>query len=384
MENKRPGILLVGAGGYGRWYMDYIFKHDIGADLVGICDIDPQLGEHFPEIAAHHVPIYPSIEAFYRENRADLAVLVSPVHFHTDMTLTCLAHGSNVLCEKPLCLTVEEAQRMKEATEKAGRFLSVGYQIDYRRDILAMKADIIAGRFGKPVRMAVYHGFRRGAKYYARNDWAGHITAHGREVFDSPFTNACAHHFQMLTFLLGQSMRTACDVESVEAELYRANRTIENYDIAALRFHMAGGVPVLYYTAHPIRTECWGPVGVLEFEKATITYRYEKPEFHVRMKDGAEFDYSQIQPGGDMQKLLDAVEAVRTGEPPICGIEADLPHIEAVRMVQNNPIRLVREELIDHVELNGDHFLCVRDLEKTLEACAKEGKLPSEMGIDLG
>ncbi len=53
-------------------------------------------------------------------------------------------------------------------------------------------------------------------------------------------------------------------------------------------------------------------------------------------------------------------------------------------MVQSNPIRLVSEERIDRVELNGDRFLCVRDLEKTFEACAKEGKLPGEMGIDLG
>lgn len=85
-----------------------------------------------------------------------------------------------------------------------------------------------------------------------------------------------------------------------------------------------------------------------------------------------------------MQKLLDAVEAVRTGKPPVCGVEADLPHIKAVRMVQSNPIRLVSEERIDRVELNGDRFLCVRDLEKTFEACAKAGKLPGEMGIDLG
>lgn len=86
------------------------------------------------------------------------------------------------------------------------------------------------------------------------NNWAGRITCQGREVFDSPFTNACAHHFQMLTFLLGPTMRTACDIESVQAELYRANPTIENYDIAALRFQTAQGLPLLYYTAHPINS----------------------------------------------------------------------------------------------------------------------------------
>ena len=302
MSNQRLRIVLVGAGGYGRLYVETMTQRDYGADLTAICDIDPHLADRIPVIREQSIPVYPSLEAFFANDTADLAVLVSPVHFHTDMVLLCLAHGLNVLCEKPLCLTTQEAETMRTAAQKAGRFLSIGYQIDYRRDVLALKQDILAGRFGAPKRIAVYHGFRRGANYYARNDWAGHITCHGREVFDSPFTNACAHHFQMLTFLLGPTMRTACDITGVQAELYRGNPNVENYDVAALRFKIAGDTPILYYTAHPIRTECWGPVGVMEFEKATITYTGEKPVFHGVMADGTPFDYDAVDPGGDMQK----------------------------------------------------------------------------------
>ena len=275
-------------------------------------------------------------------------------------------------------------ERRWRAARRAGRFLSVGYQLDYRRDVLAFKQDILAGRFGKPVRFAVYHGFRRGMRYYRRNNWAGHITAEGREVFDSPFTNACAHHFQLLTFLLGDSMPAACGLRDLQAELYRANPEIENYDIAALRFHTEGGVPILYYTAHPIRTEFWGPRGVLEFENATVTYDKEEPVFHGRMADGTPFDYDQVEPGIYMQKLLDALEALRTGRPPVCGVQADLPHIQAVRMVQQNPITPVRAELIEPTELNGDTFYFVRGLEQTLADCAARWALPREAGVDLG
>lgn len=384
MSKESVRVVLLGAGGYGRLYVEHMLEHDMGAELAAVCDIDPQIGERLPALRERRIPIYPSLEAFYAKEDADLAILVSPVHFHTDMALTCLSHGSNVLCEKPLCLTVGEARRMREAARAAGRFLSVGYQLNYRRDVLALKADILSGRFGRARSATVYHGFRRGAKYYARNDWAGHIRCGGREVFDSPFTNACAHHFQMLTFLLGESMGSARGVAGVQAELYRANPTIENYDIAALRFRMDDGTPVLYYTAHPIYTECWGPVGRLEFEKATITYALEKPVFRGVMDDGTPFDYDHIQPGGDMEKLRCAIEAVRTGEPPVCGVDADLPHIQAVRMVQENPITPVRGELVERMTLGGDAFLCVRDLEKTLEMCAERGLLPREAGIELG
>lgn len=188
----------------------------------------------------------------------------------------------------------------------------------------------------------------------------------------------------MLTFLLGQTMRTACDITSVQAELYRGNPNVENYDVAALRFKIAGDTPILYYTAHPIRTECWGPVGVMEFEKATITYTGEKPVFHGVMADGTPFDYDAVAPGGDMQKLADAITATVTGEPPICGVEADLPHIHAVRLVQQNPITPIRPELVEQVEQDGDCFYFVKNLEETLADCARHWALPGELGIKLG
>lgn len=384
MSRQRPRIVLVGAGGYGKLYVKALTGRDRGADLIAICDIDPQLADRVPVIRQRNIPVYPTLDAFFAKDSADLAVLVSPVHFHTDMVLSCLAHGLNVLCEKPLCLTTQQAAAMQAAAEKAGRFLAIGYQIDYQRDVQALKRDILAGRFGRAKRIAVYHGFCRGAAYYARNDWAGRSTCHGREVFDSPFTNACAHHFQMLTFLLGPTMRTACDIETVQAELYRANPTIENYDIAALRFRTAAGVPILYYTAHPIRTACWGPVGVLEFENATITYTQEKPVFCGVMADGTPFDYRAVDPGDEMQKLTDAIGAVGTGQPPLCGVEADLPHIHAVRLVQQNPITPVDPALVEQVHTDDDHFYFVKDLEQTLAHCAQNWALPSELGIRLG
>lgn len=188
----------------------------------------------------------------------------------------------------------------------------------------------------------------------------------------------------MLTFLLGPTMRTACDITGVQAELYRGNPNVENYDVAALRFKIAGDTPILYYTAHPIRTEYWGPVGVMEFEKATITYTGEKPVFHGVMADGTPFDYDAVPPGGDMQKLVDAITATVTGEPPICGVEADLPHIHAVRLVQQNPITPIRPELVEQVEQDGDHFYFVKNLEETLADCARHWALPGELGIKLG
>ena len=128
MSKTRPRVVLVGAGGYGRLYVEALTSQDMGAELTAICDIDPNLAERVPQIRQRQIPVYPTLDAFFAKDSADLAVLVSPVHFHTDMVLSCLEHGVNVLCEKPLCLTVKEAAAMQEASKKTGKFLCIGYQ----------------------------------------------------------------------------------------------------------------------------------------------------------------------------------------------------------------------------------------------------------------
>lgn len=377
MMTKKPRILLVGAGGYGGVYLRALTRDDAAATLAGICDIRA-------DVRPDGIPVYPTVEAFYEKDTADLAIIVAPVHFHLPMTLTCLAHGTNVLCEKPLCMTVEEADTMSEAAKKAGRFVSLGYQLNYRRDVLALKDDILTGKFGRPKRLAVYHCYRRGARYYARNDWAGHIHVGGREVFDSPFTNACAHNFQMMTFLLGDAPRTACAIADVQGELYHGNPVVENYDIAALRFLTPQGVPLLYYTAHTLKTETLGPVGRFEFEGGVVTFAGEGSSFRATLADGSTIDYGAVDPGTPMQKLDDAIACVLHGGAPVCGIEADLAHIQAVRMAQALPIRQVRQALRRTMDVDGDTVLYVDGLEDVFAASARAWALPSEIGLGLG
>lgn len=380
---NRPRVLLVGAAGYGSLYLNEILEGNTGADLVGICDISRDLERKYPIIAEKKIPVYATLDTFFEHCEADLAIIVSPVHYHTQMVLTCFAHGANVLCEKPLCLTAQEAERMEAASRASGKFLALGYQLNYRRDVLALKEDILRGRFGAPIRLRACQSYRRGMNYYARNNWAGRIMVQGREVLDSPFANACAHYFQLMTFLLGDDMRSSCRLAKAEAELYRGNTDVENYDIAAMRFFTSNNIPILYYTAHPIKTPELGPCCVFEFEQGRIRLTPEGTSFSVEMKNGGVFDYSAIAPGAAMQKLYDAIACVRNKTMPVCGVEADYAHICAVRMAQEMPIRPVRGELRHTLQADGDTFLYIRGLEDILVNSASAWALPSEAGYSL-
>lgn len=378
----RVRILLVSIGMYGQKYLEEATEKDVGGNVVGIVDVAPGLEEKFPVIRKMGIPVYASLQSFFERDHADLAVISSPIHLHAAMVLECLRNGVNVLCEKPLCLTEQETRAMAEAARKADRFLALGWQLNYDRAVLALKRDILSGRFGKPLRFRCVHAMRRGRNYYARSNWAGKISLDGREVLDSPFMNACAHHFQLMTFLLGDTMETPAALKEVQGELYRGNPHVGNYDIAALRVMTNGGVPILYYTAHPLKTKNLGQDGLAEFEHGTLTWGRGKP-FVVTADTGEVIDYGRDGNTPMMQKLYDAVQCVKDGAHPLCGPESGLSHLRAVRMAQTLPIRDVDPSRVTWLEEDNDLFPCVQGLEEAFLTAAEKWALPGEMGISL-
>ena len=217
------------------------------------------------------------------------------------------------MTESPLSAPVDSSlsktRSLSEAARKAGRFLALGWQLNYDRAVLSLQRDILSGRFGRPLRLRCLHAMRRGRNYYGRSAWAGRITADGREVLDSPFMNACAHHFQLMTFLLDERLGEGA---KVEGELYRGNPDVENYDIAALRFLTADGVSLCYYTAHPLQTKHLGQDGLGEFEHGTLTWGRGRP-FRVVTDTGEVIEYGMDGGTPLMQKLYDAVQCCRDG-----------------------------------------------------------------------
>lgn len=216
MEQAVVKILLLGICGYGSNYIKEISERDIpGIKIEGICEVVPNAADLYPIIKEQNIPIYQTPEDFYKEHTADLAVVSTPIHLHYSQIVTCLTHGSNVLTEKPVCTSVEGAHKLEQLEKETGKFISVGYQLNYSRDVLALKHDILDDHFGKPIYMKALHAMRRGDKYYARNSWAGHIDVKGCAVNDSPFNNACAHQFQVMTFLLGERLERAAELADV-------------------------------------------------------------------------------------------------------------------------------------------------------------------------
>ncbi|MFA6845474.1 MAG: Gfo/Idh/MocA family oxidoreductase [Sphaerochaetaceae bacterium] len=371
-------VLLVGIGGYGDNYIKEFLEKDIDAvTLVGICDPFASQSPRYSEIIERKIPSFASVEEFFASNRADLAVIASPIHTHLGYIQSCLEHKCNVLCEKPPFMALSEFQRLEALERESGCFVGIGYQQCYSRDVLALKKDILSGRYGKPVALKALRMMRRGSAYYSRNSWAGKIQCRGIDVFDSPLSNACAHEIQNMLFVLGKELGLTTSIATLQAKCYKANPTIENFDAVALQAVTTEGVPLNYYTAHCIPSTKVGPFACYEFEKGTIVLGSEGNGFVASAKDGSLIrDYSLVNKGDRLQKLYDCISCVRERNRPVCTLVTSYEHISLVNRVQAVPVLGLDDSQVEVIKNESETFFVAKGLQELFCSCYEKAQLP--------
>jgi predicted dehydrogenase len=378
-------VALAGLGGYGHIYVNALLAaHDVSRlRFVGGIDPVPDGCPRVVDIRNRGIPIFKSFEAFCDSVRADLLILSTPLQLHCEQACMALSRGYNVLCEKPLGAHPEQVRKMIETRDRAGLQLAIGYQWSFCEPVQNLKRDILAGKFGKPKRLRTRVYWPRDEKYYSRTVWAGkQKDGLGRHVFDSPANNACAHHLHNMFYVLGETVDRSDWPAGVQAELYRAH-SIENYDTIALRCMTERDVEVLFYASHATRQQR-DPNFIYEFEKGTIHYNGKPNDrIYAETADGARIDYGVPSPAESVDKLFDVLGAIRTNRPVVCGPEAAGAQTACIFAAQQSMPSIVDfpASMVIVDGKPGKRQTYVKNLEKTLNQCFEQAKLPSEAGV---
>ena len=144
------GIGVVGVGAMGKRHAENIRHRIPEARLIAIADNDV---ERARQVAAeleieHH---YNSVEALVERKDIQAVAVVTPAKFHGAAIKACARAGKDIFCEKPLTLTVEEADEVLSVTAKAGVRLQPGHVRRYDPSHVRAKKRIEAGEIGDPV-----------------------------------------------------------------------------------------------------------------------------------------------------------------------------------------------------------------------------------------
>lgn len=359
-------VLLCGMGGYGENYVrEYLTRDVLGSRLVAIADPFAEKSPLYCDVAGKGIPVFRSPEEFYSEHEADLCVISSPIHTHFPYVMTALNHGSHVLTEKPVCFRPEQFDAMLEKSRQTGLFVAVGYQQCFSGDVLALKRDILDGVYGRPLRMKTIRLMRRNDIYYGRSSWAGALTCAGEPVFDSPFTNACAHQFQTMVFLLGKNMDESAAVTQCSGNLIRVRPGISNCDTIQLRFVTDDSVQLYYFASHAVDEAKLGPLSEYEFENGRVV---EGPDgFSGTCSDGRVIDYSKVDRGERLEKLWESVRCIMEHRVPPCTLKTARTHTDAVLMAQKESIIDLSGEAVARKDDKDSTYYTVENLSRKLQ-----------------
>ncbi len=378
---KKVKILSVGIGGFAKIYLDYLLaKEHPDFEIVGTVDPYGKNAFHYEPLRALGVPEFESMESFYETHTADLAIITTPIHLHTPQILCALNHGSNVMCEKPLSGVSSDEELIKEAMARTGKFVIIGFQWSYSQAILDLKADILAGVYGKATMLKSLVFWPRPKEYFTRGSgWGGKITIDGGKIInDSVVNNATAHYLHNMLYVTGGE-GLSNEVVSVQADLLRTNN-IENFDTATLRLTLADGTPCIYVVSHSTDTTV-NPVFEYRFEKGVVTYNEADSQVIGRFTDGTVKHYGN--PFENNNRKIDAAiaHAKTAGYRPPCDVTTAAAQVRCVERLQTNPIYSVKPALIREKELDGSHFLYVEGLDELLLQCYNGEKTLSDLGF---
>jgi UDP-2-acetamido-3-amino-2,3-dideoxy-glucuronate N-acetyltransferase len=140
-----PKVACIGAGYWGQ-NLIRSFNH-LGA-LAWICELEPDRRAH---IAALHptVKIAEAVDQVFSDSEVAGVAIATPAETHGELVRRALLAGKDVFVEKPLCLSVEEGQKLVALACERRRVLMVGHLLWYHPAVLRLKELVEAGELGR-------------------------------------------------------------------------------------------------------------------------------------------------------------------------------------------------------------------------------------------
>ena len=147
LKRTELGVGIIGAGRIGALRAQLAVNHP-AVRFLALADRDgaraqaaaEKCGAHFSSTDNHAVIAYPDVNT---------VIVSTGEHEHVEPVLEALAIGKSVLVEKPLTLTLADADRMLDALAKSKGSLRVGYSRRFKRCYLLAKEQLVKGRLGK-------------------------------------------------------------------------------------------------------------------------------------------------------------------------------------------------------------------------------------------
>ncbi len=248
---------LVGCGRIAKRHSELLGKGQIdGARLVAVSDI---VGSKAQTIAEPFgVPWFADMHEMMKRATPDVVVILTESGLHAEHAIALATYRKHIVVEKPMALTLDDADEMIRACDQHGVRLFVVKQNRFNVPVVKLREALDAGRFGKLVLGTVRVRWCRRQDYYDQDAWRGTWALDGGVL-----SNQASHHIDLLEWLMG-------DVQSVYAKATTALVDIEAEDTAVvvLKFK-SGALGIIEATTATRPVDLEGSISILG-ERGTV------------------------------------------------------------------------------------------------------------------
>lgn len=221
-------IALVGCGRIAARHAELLGGRQIkGAVLASVCDMDIEKANALGR--KYGVKGYSCMRTMMESETVDAVSVLTESGLHAKHVIDVSEYGKHIIVEKPMALTLADADRMILACDRAGVKLFVVKQNRFNRPVQKLREALDSGRFGKLILGTTRVRWCRPQGYYDQASWRGTWALDGGVL-----ANQASHHIDLLEWMMG-------DVESVYALGTTALARIEAEDTAVVALKFANG-----------------------------------------------------------------------------------------------------------------------------------------------
>ncbi len=198
---------IIGCGRISSKHIEAIINNRERMELVSVCDIfeDRALEkslEYKKNVKSSNVNIYSDYKTMFDNEKLDIVTIASESGYHSEIAIRALENKINVIVEKPMALSVLDAQNMVETARRNNKKLAVCFQNRFNPPVKMAYDALRQNRFGKILHAAIQIRWNRNNSYYEQARWRGSWALDGGTLM-----NQCTHGIDLLQWFMGGKVK---------------------------------------------------------------------------------------------------------------------------------------------------------------------------------
>lgn len=195
-KDRALNFALVGCGRIASRHADALWARG-DTRLVAVCDVSEQRAARMA--SQYGCEAYSDYERMLARPDLDVVCICTPSGLHASNGIHAAQAGKHVIVEKPMALTLQDADALEKACREAGVKLTVVLQNRYNAPMRRLREAVEAGKLGRLLLATVTVRWYRPQEYYSGDNWHGTWAMDGGALM-----NQAIHHLDALQWMMGE------------------------------------------------------------------------------------------------------------------------------------------------------------------------------------